>query len=239
MIRIAICDDSPEDMLVTFLHVSKYVETHSMDATITKFMHPDDLVMAIEKEAFDLYILDILMPMMNGVEVGRMIRRRDMLGKIVYLTSDAEFALESFQTYPFNYLLKPVRKEELYAVLDAFAASLDTRSESVDVKTKDGLKTIPVAQILYLEYLNHTTLFHLTGGQMIRTTTMVENFSQYTQAFVDSGRFARPHASYVVNLQRIRNLNKNELEMEDGSIIQVSRSRSAEIKEQYTNFLRG
>lgn len=68
--------------------------------------------------SFDLYLLDIVMPEQNGIEVGLSIRKLDGLGLIVYLTTSPDYAVDSYLTNAFHYLLKPVRWEQMVSVLD-------------------------------------------------------------------------------------------------------------------------
>lgn len=77
-----------------------------------------ELLDAVERSgSFDLYLLDIVMPEQNGIEVGLSIRKLDGLGLIVYLTTSPDYAVDSYLTNAFHYLLKPVRWEQMVSVL--------------------------------------------------------------------------------------------------------------------------
>ena len=71
MLRIAVCDDMPDELQSLVLLTNQYISAESLDAEVTKFSHPDALLLAIGAESFHLYILDIVMPMVNGLELGK------------------------------------------------------------------------------------------------------------------------------------------------------------------------
>ena len=74
MLRIAICDDQPKELDIMGEYIKEYLGIHPWEAEIQEFPHPDKLLTATESERFHLYILDIVMPMVNGLELGKEIR---------------------------------------------------------------------------------------------------------------------------------------------------------------------
>ncbi len=76
MIHIAICDDAPQELKNISLRIKKYIASNDLDAEVEEFSHPDALLLASEKTPFDLYLLDIIMPMITGIDVGRELRNR-------------------------------------------------------------------------------------------------------------------------------------------------------------------
>ena len=110
MLRIAICDDMPNELQSLVLLTKQYLSVNSLDAEVTEFSHSDGLLKAIEAESFHLYILDIVMPMLNGLELGKEIRRLDREAQIIYATTEPQFALQAYAASPLNYLIKPIEK---------------------------------------------------------------------------------------------------------------------------------
>lgn len=83
-------------------------------------LHPEKNIInhVDEHGGFDLYILDCIMPGMNGIELGAALRMRDDMGFLIYLTTSPDFALDSYRVDAFDYLLKPVRSELFFQSLD-------------------------------------------------------------------------------------------------------------------------
>ena len=95
-----------------------------------------ELLSAAEEERFDLYVLDVVMPGLSGIDLGLKLRELGSYGAIVYLSISPEYAVDSYAARAFYYLMKPVESAKLFHVLDQAAASLEKRRAScVTVKT--------------------------------------------------------------------------------------------------------
>ena len=121
MIRIAICDDDIPTLESVYTLVKAYADAHpEIEFLIRRFHSVYDLLECLENRErnFHVYLLDILMPLLNGIELGVQIRKNDMHAAIIYLTTSPEYALDSFQVSPSTYLIKPVEKDSLFTALD-------------------------------------------------------------------------------------------------------------------------
>lgn len=237
MINIALCDDFPADLERLQEFLSEYLSEKSIQANVSVYNHPDNLLTDTETKHFHLYLLDIVMPMVNGIQTAREIRWNDKDAQIVFVTSEKSFALESFDVNPVNYIIKPVSKEKLFQTLDlAFSRIKDEEGERIAIKTKEGLKTIVSNEVSYIEYSNHVIKFYLANGQQIKTVTQRISFDDYISQNITSSDFGRCHESFLVNLNYLDILTKTSAELRDGSSIPVSKSRYSEFQKAYMNF---
>ena len=161
MIRIAICDDDITSIDEIYRFVCAYASTHpTIEFAVRRFHSVYDILECLESKArnFNIYLLDILMPILNGIELGMQIRKSDAHAAIVYLTSSQEYALESFKTNPAGYLVKPVKQEAIFALLDRLCGQFERLKDSqVLVRTKDGLVNLHFHQIfLFSHYIKHS-----------------------------------------------------------------------------------
>lgn len=104
------------------------------------FFDGDTLTEYLKKEkAPDILFLDIELPGMNGVEVGKYIRdilrNTDMF--MIYISSKKEYALELFQNQPFDFLIKPIKKERLYHVMEKIFSIIGKMSAILSIKIKE------------------------------------------------------------------------------------------------------
>ena len=115
---IAVCDDQIEELevLTNLLHV--WQEEHKTTLRYQAFRNATELLDAAGKERFTLYLLDVMMPGTSGMEAAREIRGFDDVAEIVFLTSSPGFAYESYGVRALDYLLKPIRAEMLFPILD-------------------------------------------------------------------------------------------------------------------------
>ena len=115
MLKIAICDDDKKDRDRVHGYVKEYVGEKMIAADIRVFDHPDSLIEECEQYMPHIYILDIVMPMITGIQAARELRWNQPDAQIIFATSESSYALESFDVNPINYIMKPVGKEKLFA----------------------------------------------------------------------------------------------------------------------------
>ena len=109
MIKIAICDDNKDELTNMVQLIKLYQEAKYLNFEYTAFQNGLDLISDLErKKKYDLYCLDIIMPVFTGIEVAKEIRDYDKNAPIIFFTSSTEFALESYSVNAINYVLKPI-----------------------------------------------------------------------------------------------------------------------------------
>lgn len=233
--RIAICDDSPE-----FLSQAKELLTkwhHQPDLPVTEtFEDGDALIQAHIAAPFDIILLDVVMPLLNGIEAAREIRQNDKSVKIVFLTSSPEFAVDSYSVKASNYLLKPLTAEKLYGCLDELAEELRQNARSITVKGPNAFHRVEIARIEYIEAQNKRVLFSLSDGKTISST---EPLYTYEGKLLLADGFFKCSRSYIVNLNQIDTYTPKEVQMRSGCRIPISRSCHREFEAAYFSVLFG
>lgn len=239
MIRIAVCDDRKEYQDALCRYIEEYMaEKGDMESEISRFFSGDELIEKIKVTPFDIYFLDILMPGTNGVEVGRMIREADQMSVIVYVTVSREFAFEAFGVRAFQYLEKPVKKEELFDVLDRIFYLLEEKkSYRVCIRTKEGLVNVKVSDILYIENIDRCAVYVLRDKRELVSLCNRRSFEASIGVLLGHPAFIQPHKSYFVNMHYIRSFGPKSLMLDDGTQVAISRNRFGETKKRYLEFL--
>ncbi|WP_306472654.1 LytR/AlgR family response regulator transcription factor [Acetivibrio thermocellus] len=101
-----------------------------------------ELTSALDKgKQFDIYCLDIMMPGFTGIDLANEIRGSDKTAPILFFTSSAEFALESYSVRAADYVLKPVSKEKLFLTFDELLEQIEAQKKenTIIVKSCDGI----------------------------------------------------------------------------------------------------
>jgi DNA-binding LytR/AlgR family response regulator len=179
-------------------------------------------------------MLDILMPGMNGIELGKKIREMCPEAVLVYLTTSKDYAVDAYSVYAYQYIVKPVEKESFERMMNKFTESHDEKAgHSFPVKTSDGVKTVFYGSILCAECRGHVVYFHLTTGETITSSHIRIPFLQYIAPILEDARFVTPHKSYAVNLDHASRLEKQTFLMADGSEVPISRNNYQKIKSEY------
>lgn len=240
MLRIAICDDSPLELEGIHLLLSEYQKIRpDLDIAPRFFSSPRDLLEHREgRTGFQIYLLDIIMPDMDGIELGRLLREGNRQSVIIYLTSSRDYALESFGVFALQYLLKPLQETALFNALDAAVNQVDhTMANRFAVKTQQGIVTLLFHCISYVEYNNHILHFYLDDGSSLTSSHIRISFEEAVAPLIKDRRFLHPHKSYLVNMNYIRKITSHGLMMADGTMVPVPRKNSSSVKKEYMQYL--
>ena len=220
MLRLAICDDDSQS-LALLSELLEHWPSLPAEHAIFCFSNGDDLLRAHEVSPFDVILLDIVMPLLNGIEAAREIRSRDKLCKIVFLTSSPEYALESYSVKANNYLLKPVDREALFLCLDELLGELLHHARTMVVRGINAAHRVELDRIEYIEAQNKHTLLVLSDGRRLLSTFPLYTFEE--KLSLPDG-FFKCHRSYIVNIHQIDTYTSNEITMRSGLRIPISRT---------------
>lgn len=241
MIRIAVCEDELNMLDDIGRMVLEYANANpQFNISLHSFKSAFDLLESRngKNASFHIYLLDILMPLMNGIELGRHIRKDDDQAVIIFMTSSREYALESFKVSPMQYLLKPVHEITLFSALEKACQRVRQAADSnVLVRVKGGIACIRYHQISFIEYMNHTMTYHLTTGKTLTTMVLRESFTDCTDNYLKDPRFIKPHASFVLNMDHVQVMTAREFEMMGGEIVPISKRAYAQIRKQFTDYI--
>ena len=218
LVKIAFCeDDTYWNKRLRNMAADYAVRHPERSISVSVFSDPEDLLKAAGKiGGFDIYVLDIVMPRMNGIELGMLLRQSGYDGRILYLTSSEEYAIDSFKVKPFNYILKPVSQDTLFAALDEAIESLPMRQEkSLIVKTQENSVKLNYDSILYAELNRRSVAYHLTNGKTVESVSIRTTFAEAMQDLLKDSRFVLCRATMVVNLYHITMIENEALVFRD------------------------
>lgn len=236
MMKIAVCDD--DTAMAAYLEglLEQYAQTHGTALRTECFHSALALMDRLRETDFDLLLLDILMPGLTGIQAARDIRAFDRETSIVFLTASPEFAVESYAVEAFSYLLKPIRKEALFPVLEKLERQKSRREETLLLPTPSGLLRLAYSDIEILEVNSKRLLFYLADGSVQQISGTLAEFEPQ---LLKSSAFFKVHRSYVVNLDCVRNLGAGELTTYSGKTVPVSRLLAPAVRKAYLDFLFG
>lgn len=237
--RIVLCDDDKSFHQTVAALLTQYRQARPSDTfTLSFFSSGDDLLnYTAEHGAFDVYILDVLMPGLNGIQTGAALRRRNDSGIIIYLSSSPDFAVESYNTEALHYLLKPVEHEQFFAVMDkAMAHFSKIQAETVSVKTANALRILPVSDILYAERVERCVCYYLNDNTAVIGTTFNGTFQNAVAPLLCFDSMFPVGASYVVNLSHVSEITKSALVMRGGQLVPVPRRIYETVKTKWMDY---
>lgn len=240
MIKIAICDDTKSELLYLINLLTTYSQHHPyLDLEIRHFLSPHQLLEELHNNVnYQIYLLDVRMPNLNGIELGREIRsfHRDCI--IIFLTYSKDYAIDAYRIYAYQYLVKPVTQEILFETLDKALEHIPIEpSKNIAVKTREGLVNIYLHTIKYVEFHNHILDFYLSSNLFVTSTNMRLSFETLMEPLISETNFIRTHKSYVVNLNYVKQLKPLEFILIDESSIPISKKNYSQVKSYYMKYL--
>lgn len=237
MLKLCICDDNAGDLAHVQALARRFAGEHpEFPMKLQSFSSAVDLLKHLEAEGgFDVYLLDILMPQMKGLEVAEHIRARGEAAEIMFLTSSPEYALDAFGVAACGYLLKPVEQEKFDEVLLSAARRLARPEEaSIVLKTREGLRKVSFRELVTVESFDHDRVCCMADGSKLVTA---DTLGALMERLSVDGRFFSPHRAYIINLEHIAALNATNVLLSNGQRVPVSRSSFAALKKAYMEFL--
>lgn len=239
MLRIAICDDEQEQLGQTGELLWEYRALHpELDLRVDVFSSGADLLEHLRASgSFDVYLLDVLMPDLNGIELGLKIREIDRGGHILYLTTSPDYAIDSYLAKASRYLLKPVKKEKLFSALDDVSGDwLREHQSFVTIKTRNGLQRLALRSVVYGELVGRCVQYHLADGSVLEGMSVRTSFRDAVALFLEHERFVLCGTSFFVNLAYVDMIEAAGLRLVGGGTVPLSRALRTEVTNRWLDY---
>lgn len=229
MLRIGICDDSREFLLQVQQLLDNW-DSRPEHTAVEAFEDGDALIAAHQKTPFNMILLDVVMPLLNGIDAAKELRETDKGVKIVFLTSSAEYAVDSYAVKASNYLLKPLDPGKFYACMEELTAQIQSVSKSIVVKGIHATHRVALADISYIEAQGKHIIFSRRENPDI---VSLEPLYFYENRLLIEDGFYKCHRSYIVNIHHIDSYSHKEIVMRSGYRVPISRSCQKEFEAVY------
>lgn len=234
MLKIAICDDNMMELTAIAKLLNQYRVDKGKDIKYNAFHGAFNLLEAMRQQSYDVLILDILMPGIDGMRVAQEIRQFDCQVKIIFLTSSTEFAVDSYAVQAHYYLLKPGTANRLFPIMDRIFLDAQRATDSLYLQSSSSVARLYFNHIELLEVNNKKLLFHLSDG---RTSEINGALLNYEEAFLCRKEYVKVHRSYLVNMEFVDTFGTKELITCAKKIVPISRLLFAQVREAYMQFL--
>jgi two-component system LytT family response regulator len=229
--KCIIVDDDLQNIAI-LEHICNEFFSHEIEI-INTFSIATEALKFINSEKIDIIFLDIEMPVLSGFELMSAIPDQSK-AKIVIVSAHEKYALKAFRYPVFDFLKKPVSITDIRECLNKIEkqTSSNNHHEISDnilvVNRQDKTIFIDITQILRMEAAGSYTDIYLEDGTKINSTKKMN----YYETVLSKHPFYKLHRSHFVNLNKIREIIKNEgdgmVVMQDGSKIEISRAKKDE-----------
>ena len=221
--RIAVCDDE------------RAIRNELVE--LIKIQHPEAYVMSFSsgeemlaiQENFSIYFLDIDMVGLSGIEIAKEIRKRQgqkSKSIIIFVTAYREYMEDAFDVNAYHYLVKPIKEEKVFGVLDRawkdMASLEENDKKKILVKSSGISKNVFLKDIFYIESSNKKVVFHTVDGSFDVYTKMEVLEKELGESFY------RCHRCYLVNMEKIKNYNSNTIQLINGEKLILAQKKYPE-----------
>lgn len=234
--NVIICEDerlyrkSIADKVKQWMQINK-IE----DVQILLFSSSEELAEKWEQLTAGLIFLDIqFIDEMNGMELAKLIRKKDPHVPIVFVTSTDAYVYDGYSVSALRYLRKPIRYEEIAECLDIAHKQHSLSTNRFFPVEENGCRTLlPYDDILYFEARSPHTIIHMRGEPS--EIRLKLRFSELASRLTPDV-FVRCHRSYFVNIACVRSYKRNELLMSNGDMLPISRPYLDEINKVFEHY---
>lgn len=238
-----IVDDEP---LAVKLLESFVAKTPDLEL-LGSFTDSVEAINAIKQQKPQLLFLDIQMPDLNGMELAHMLPDGT---RVIFTTAFKEYAFESYEVSALDFLLKPIRYNKFIAAVEKAREWFGLRGEktqeaeqspapqmstpngnnSLFLKVDGEYRQVALDKILYVSGMKDYVMFYLEGERkpLITHLTM-----KAVEDMLPTNQFMRVHRSYIVALNKIRSVDRNDCIYIGDEIIRVTEA----FREGFQNFL--
>ena len=232
--RVAIVDDSAMDAEFVRGILNNWAEQRLVNMQVDVFSSAESFLFRYaEDKDWDILLLDIEMGNMDGVTLAKKVRKDNESVQMVFITGFADYISEGYEVAALHYLMKPVKQDKLFAVLDRAVASIQKTERVILLPVGGEMLRLPAGRVQYVEAFSHTVAI-ITGTDTIQVKMPISE----VEKLLGDG-FVRCHRSYLVGLKHIARLSKTEVILDSGKSLPLSRGAAATVHKAFISYYTG
>lgn len=234
MFKVVICDDDLNQIELNESYALKFAKSRNIGVEFEKYNDSGALVKDIKSgnKEVDIFLLDIEMPNMDGMELGRILRKKYENSIIIYITGFKKYAFDAFEVRAFDYLMKPITYEKFEKAFENVFSRIEElkykqdKQKEFTIETKQEVLKVNYDEIYYFEkFLRKVRLVYSSGE--------IEYYNSFKKLMeeLDMSKFVQCHQSFIVSIDKITNYKNQEIFIEDlNEYIPVSKGSIKKVK---------
>ena len=233
MYHIAIVEDEAVFSEQMQQYLEKYQQEHNIRFKISVFRDGAEIVNNCQK-IYDIILLDICMPEINGMEAAEIIRRADSDVVLMFITNMASYAIKGYEVGALDFVMKPVNYYTFALKLTrAIKRCQQKAKQHILLTMPDGVKKFDISQILYVEVQNRMLHYHTVDEVYTVRGTM-----QSVEELFAPYHFAKCNYWYMVNLMHVTEV-RNNVAVVGGHELEISRRNKTAFLKALTEYIGG
>lgn len=232
--RVAIVEDDQacREQLAEYIH--RYGEEHGAAFAVECYADGRQIV-ADDTARFDIILLDIEMPGLNGMEAAEQLRARDEDVVLVFVTNMAQYAIRGYEVGALDFVLKPINYYTFSVRFErAIHRAQKRESGQVLLALPDAVRRVDTRDICYVEVQNRQLHYHLANGEEY----VLRGTMQQAEQQLGPYHFVKCSHWYLVNLRHVTEVRRGTVVVA-GQELEISRRNQTAFLTALTNYVGG
>ena len=232
-IKLVVCDDELIQRKFLAALLERFFSERNIPVEISYYGSGEEFLENKEQDLSltDLFLLDIFMPNLSGIELAKEIKERNAPGKIIFITGGNDYVTEAFELKAFSYIQKPVVYEKLSKVLSNALESAE-KVKYMDVMVDRETERVYLDDVEYVETMGRRLLIHLHEDDMETYMSMKAFMDQHGKDdFLQISRYI------AVSKDCIQKIVGRNLTLQDGTELPISEKYLANARKTHTEYL--
>ncbi len=233
MYHIAIVEDEAAFAEQLQEYLKKYQEEHNLRFKISVFEDGEDILKDYQP-LYDIILLDIEMPKVNGMKAAELIRAQDEDVTLMFITNMASYAIRGYEVGALDFVMKPINYYTFsMKITRVLKRTKQKAQQEILLTLPDGVKKLNIQQIYYVEVQNRMLYYHTDEGVFVMRGTM-----QSVESMLEAYSFVKCNHWYIVNLQHVSEIKKTTAVVA-GHELEVSRRNRSSFLKALTEYVGG
>ena len=233
MYHIAIVEDEAAFAAQLQEYLEKYQEENDVRFKVSIFGDGEEILKDYQP-LYDIIMLDIEMPKVNGMQAAEQIREQDTDVTLMFITNMAAYAIRGYEVGALDFVMKPINYYTFSMKLTRVLKRTKQKARQELLLTlPDGVKKLNVQQIYYVEVQNRLLSYHTDEGVFMMRGTM-----QSVEQMLAPYAFAKCNHWYIVNLKHVSEVRKTTA-IVAGHELEVSRRNRTAFLKALTEYVGG
>lgn len=234
-VNIAIIDDEKVQVELLEKYVQKWAHEKNKRVKIEGFFSAESFEFRwCMNKKYNIILLDIQMKGQNGIELAKKIRQEDEILNIIFITAISDYIADGYDVSALNYLIKPINENKLFECLNKAILKIPKEEKTILIDAAGGIQRLMQEDIIYIEAFAHNIEINTKKDKYITK----KNISTIEKE-LDEDIFIRCHRSYIVGLRYVKRIGNNELELDNGQVIPISRRQYSNTNLAFIKYFRG
>ena len=230
--KIVVCDDNLNIVNEIKKMLNEYSAVRNVPLEISAFDNGNAVLDS--NDNYNIAILDVEMPDMNGIALGEELRKRNKQIVLIYLTAHSQYLDSALNLNAARFFEKPIDKDRFFSGIDNAIERIDNTTINFFIRDDKTQVRVTAESIIYIE-ISHRKTKVVTEDKTYFTTHTLDYFKDKLVSSI----FAQPHKSYIINFNFITAYERDEIVLDGQYKIPVSRSKQTEFHKFFVRFMEG